>query len=632
MSKFTKNIKPTNTDNLDKLVDLDSSDTESDTEPQPQPQPKKQQPKKQPKQPKKQQKTPKADFVNNPTDKIQVPSSDLDTLEEIYKYQNRTYPVSALFNPYCTKETASKLLVYEGTLGDCDFMVFDGKVLSVKLYYPKSVDATSAKNTDKKKPKDIQQSEKLIMVNLDEIDQLYEIKGSSTSHQTSFKRIYNNKPVEAKKKTTSAPKVFNTSKYPLTDNTGKWISVCYLIPYLFMSSSKFVELYSNQLFTYILDKNKNIGSTSAKNEMTKEIIDKPLSVLPPLRDVVGSYNKIKASLVSAKKIKTEDKTEGETETQDVKSKKKDLETFLLYSKLQPIIPRLLDDDSVHQSNLENYMKKYDITEDNITSKDISTVQKFYSSLNKSLYNPTDITVINQIMRLEKTEEKELDYPETVKIVKIEKDKFEETKKGIKFDESVINLFKGIKEVKKGKTDKISYTSQEHYYYELTKIDQTLKLKDVCKYITIELKKKLNISEKELETLKSSHSFTHDDYELIVSTISSDNYKKYQSLQNDKKTKDSKKNSPVKTKSVITMKLNNIQEIQDSDDDEDEDSEKEEDEVKETKKSKEVKEVKEENEEEVKSKKETKSKKSKEVKEDEKESEESEDEELSEIDE
>ena len=239
------------------------------------------------------------------------------------------------------------------------------------------------------------------------------------------------------------------------------------------------------------------------------------------------------------------------------------------------------------------------------------------------------------MRLEKSE-KELDYPETVKIVKIEKDKFEETKKGIKFDESVINLFKGIKEVKKGKTDKISYTSQEHYYYELTKIDQTLKLKDVCKYITIELKKKLNISEKELETLKSSHPFTHDDYELIVSTISSDNYKKYQSLQNDKKTKDSKKNSPVKTKSVITMKLNNIQEIQDSDD-EDEDSE---DEVKETKskKSKKFKEVKEEKEEdeesedEVKSKKETKSKKSKEVKEDEKESEEDEDEELSEIDE
>ena len=54
MSKFTKNIKPTNTDNLDKLVDLDSSDTESDTEPQPKKQPKKQP--KQPKQPKKQQK------------------------------------------------------------------------------------------------------------------------------------------------------------------------------------------------------------------------------------------------------------------------------------------------------------------------------------------------------------------------------------------------------------------------------------------------------------------------------------------------------------------------------------------------------------------------------------------------
>ena len=56
------------------------------------------------------------------------------------------------------------------------------------------------------------------------------------------------------------------------------------------------------------------------------------------------------------------------------------------------------------------MKKYDITKDNITSKDILTVQKFYSSLNKSLYNPTDITVINQIMKLEsQSQTEELEY-------------------------------------------------------------------------------------------------------------------------------------------------------------------------------------------------------------------------------
>ena len=576
MSKFTKNVKSTNTSNLEDveennpndnlnnpdndLANLDSSDSDTEQPSKTKTKSKSQKPKTTKTQKPKTQKTTKADFVNNYTDKIQVPFSDYSTLKEIYKHQNRTYPVSALFNPYCTKETASKLLVYEGTLGDCDFMIFDGKVLSIKLYYP---------GTDKKKPKDIKQSEKLIMVNLDEIDYLYEIKGSSTSHQTSFKRIYNNKPVEAKKKKTTTSKVFNTSKYPLTDNTGKWISVCYLIPYLFMSSSKFVELYSNQLFTYILNLN---------DKENKEIIDKPLSVLPPLRDVIGSYNKINASLVSSKKAKIED-SKNENSEEVKRPKATDLETFLLYSKLQPIIPRLLDDDSVHQSNLENYMKKYDITEDNITSKDISTVQKFYNSLNKSLYNPTDITVINQIMKLEKTEEKELEYPETVKIVKIEKSKFEETKKGIKFDESVNNLFKGIKEVKKGKTDKISYTSQEHYYYELTKIDKSLKLKDICEYIINNLKKKLNISEKELETLKSSYSFNYDDYKLIISTISSEGYKKYQSLQNDKKTNlnNNKKNSPVKTKSVITMKLNNIQEIQDSEDSEEDDNDNEEDE-------------------------------------------------------
>ena len=636
MSKYTKNVKPTNTSDLDNnieedLANLDSdSDSDSDTEPTPKTTPKtkpskSQPPKSQPKKPSKshksQSKPPKADFVNNPTDKIQVPSSDYSTLEEIYKHQNRTYPVSALFNPYCTKETASKLLVYEGTLGDCDFMVFDGKVLSVRLYYP---------GTDKKKPKDIQQSEKLIMVNLDEIDQLYEIKGNTTSHQTTFKRIYNNKPIEAKKKTkttkttsstSTAPKVFNTSKYPLTDNTGKWISVCYLVPYLFMASSKFVELYSNQLFTYIMNnKNKN------------EVIDKPLSVLPSLRDIIGSYNKISASLVSAKKAKTENETE--KETQD-KPKQTDLETFLLYSKLQPIIPRLLDNDPVHQSNLKNYMKKYDITEDNITSKDISTIQKFYASLNKALYNPTDITVINQIMRLEteskedeteKSESKEIEYPETVKIVKIEKSKFKETKKGIEFDESIDNLYKGIKEVKKGKTDKVNYTSQEHYYYELTKIDKSLKLKDVCEYIINDLKKELNISDKELKTLKSSHPFSYDDYKLIISTISSEGYKKHQALQSDKKTNNNnKKNSPIKAKSVITMKLNNIQEIQDSDsensDSEEKEEKEEEVETKKTKTTKTKKEV------------ETKKTKTKKIEESEEEENENEsEEELSEIDE
>ena len=570
-SKFTKNIKNTTTNDV---ADLDSdneiqevkpktSKTKSITKP-------KSTSKSEKTEKKEKKEKPKADFINNPTNKIQVPSSDYDTLTQIYKHQNLTYPVSTLFNPYCTKETASKILVYEGTLGDCDFMIFDNKVFSVKLYYA---------GTDKKKAKDIQQSEKLIMVNLDEIDQLYEIKGSSLSHQTAFKRFYNNKPAKPidkkkSKEATKAPasKVFNTSKYPLTDNTGKWISVCYLIPYLFMSSSKFVELYSNQLFTYIL-------STDLK-EMNK-IIDKPLSVLPPLRETIGSYDKIKASLVSAKKIKSNKDSSENSENEKSKDSKTKVqrgntECFLLYSKLQPIIPRLLTDDSVQQSNLENYMKKYKITKDNITSKDISTVKAFYNSLNKLLYNPTDITVINQIMRIENET-----YPETVKIIKIDKTKFNKTKNGIKYDESVLNEYKGIKEVqKKNKSNenKLNYTSQEHFEIELSEIPENTKLKDVCEYIITTLKKDLSISKEDLKSIKASYPFNHDDYELIVSTLSSENYTKYITLQKTKTNniKDSKKSSPVKT--TITLKLNNIQEIQDSNDgDEDEENDKNEEE-------------------------------------------------------
>ena len=146
MSKFTKNVKSTNTsyledveennpnDNLNNpdndLANLDSSDSDTEQPSKTKTKPKSQKPKTTKTQKPKTQKTTKADFVNNYTDKIQVPFSDYSTLKEIYKHQNRTYPVSALFNPYCTKETASKLLVYEGTLGDCDFMIFDGKVLS----------------------------------------------------------------------------------------------------------------------------------------------------------------------------------------------------------------------------------------------------------------------------------------------------------------------------------------------------------------------------------------------------------------------------------------------------------------------------------------------------------------------
>jgi hypothetical protein len=390
--------------------------------------------------------------------------------------------VANLFDPHCTIETASRLLIYKGSMrGDYDLMVFDNKLLSVKLWSP---------DKNAKQPKD-----KYIQVNLDEIDAYYEIpKGK----QSAFKRLYSNtsekdsetneanetevndpeieEPEQEKEeneqeeqeqekeelKNKTAPTQFNTSPYPLVDSSKKWLTVCYLVPYLFYSCPNFVNYYSGQLFASIMTErgvmSKDFDSNAEIEDGKIEIESDPISSIPPITKsyepvTLKPYVKPKDS-ISQPKTKTE------------------YSLYLLHSILIPIIPRLLDRKNEIQSTfLQNLMKKYNITKENISEQKISTIKAFYSQLNKEFYDPADVTIMNQILKLDK-------FTENVKIVKVDVKKIINKE----IDEELMNEYRGVKEVKPSRkaSDK-KYISQEHFDVVAFPIPDKTTLKDLLAY-------------------------------------------------------------------------------------------------------------------------------------------------------
>ena len=471
--------------------------------------------------------TKKPDAVILPGQKFQVSATDYEIISELYEsYHSITYPTTSLFDPHCTKDTASKLLVYNGTLGNFDFMVFDNKVLSVKLYYPGEYNEKTKKYENLKKK--VKNDEKLIMVNLDEIDEFYEITTANKTHQKNFKLKYSQ----------DNKTVFNTSPYPLCDNTKKWISVCYLVPYLFYSSPKFVELYTNRLFASILN-----------NSFSDVKISEEISNLPPSSKTMGTYQQIKIEPAKTQKPAT-------SKTAKTQKEKVNTKSFLIHSVLHPIIPRLLENDKVQADNLKNYMKKYKITEDNINECDISDVQAFYKQLNKSLYDPTDITIINQILKIKDK------YPETVKIVKIDESKIKTDKKTkeITIDEEVVNEYSGIKVVEKKKrnsTEINTYTSQKHFNVQFSPIPEKATLKDICEYAIKSKKLPKEALAKLNESVKGSYEFNEEEFNILSQIALTEGFETFRLSNNTKQVK-----TPKTTKVIETAKLlnSNIDEL------------------------------------------------------------------------
>ena len=491
--------------------------------------------------------TPKADIYESPTHKVEVNSTDHDILEKIYSsHHNETYPISTLFNPYCTEENASKLLIYNGTLANnCDFMVFDNKVFTVKLWNPDDKTDTTSEN-------------RLIMVNLDEIDELYQTTSKNNNHQTNFRKLYSTSKSKNSKqdlekeneedseKEKTVREQFNICPYPLTGSDNKWISVCYLIPYLFYSQPLFINYYSNWLFAHILD--------GIDTEKEKYDISNPLSQVRTSQKRIGTYKLIKPKIISKSKIQF---NSDKTDKPKSKAEKKETKQFLLYSQMIPIIPRLLENEKgevnkTHKANLDNYLKEYKINDKNISTQDISVVKEFYKQLNPKLYNPTDITVINQIMKFNK-------LPSTIKIVKIETSKFKETKEGIEFDDSVYNEFEGIKKVEKkerGKNSSKIYTSQKCFEIELSPINPKLDKLTLASIFTYAVQQK-KIKVDDLKAIKNVYPIEKDKFDLLSEIVNTEGFEKFK-FSNTTTSKKSSAKTPkralIQLKSIVAKEL------------------------------------------------------------------------------
>ena len=128
-------------------------------------------------------------------------------------------------------------------------------------------------------------------------------------------------------------------------------------------------------------------------------------------------------------------------------------------------------NEIQSTFLQNLMKKYNITKENISEQKISTIKAFYSQLNKEFYNPADVTIMNQILKLDK-------FTENVKIVKVDVKKIINKE----IDEELMNEYRGVKEVKPSrKTSDKKYISQEHFDVIAFPIPDKTTLKDLLAY-------------------------------------------------------------------------------------------------------------------------------------------------------
>ena len=443
------------------------------------------------------------------TSKYQIPSSDLPSLSSYTTPLNTriTQPLTNLFDP--SYPVSSRLLPIKNTLTnpDSNLIYFDHHLFSIHLYNPSSLPKSSTpdERSNYKDP-----NNKIIQISIDELKDYYEI---SKEHIDTFKRIYS----------TKAKHIFNTNPYPITDKTGNWLTLSYLIPFLFFTSQKFSNFYSNYLFSQIF--NQSISDFDFESSISDTIYNKSI---------------LQLNLKPIPKPKTTDQTKAKTPSKASKAQT----SYLVHLQSYPIIPSFKEEDKTNQSNLNNYIKKYKITSQagRITNTDLNVIKNFYKSLNKSLYNPADITTINSIIKNGLTS--------SIKLVK---------------SDNIEEELEKLEGIKTKTVQNQSWTSQKHFDVIYETVPSKTTLTSLYKYLKLE---------------QSKVDKTKDLFEQLVEAANSDEYKA--KLENPKprtekaETKETKTEAETKPKSKAKNSKINVLEEEDADlDEQSEEAEKDE---------------------------------------------------------
>ena len=305
--------------------------------------------------------------------------------------------------------------------------------------------------------------------------------------------------------------IYNTATYPITDKSGKWLTVSYLIPYLMFASPRFINHTSNLL-------NNLLIATSYNLKIGTNDVHEPVY----LNNYLASLNKVKYNNsqfldpkfkphTTPKEENPENPTNPTNPANPTTNSTKSIHKLILQIP-KPIIPRIDDskkDDPNAITSYNAYINQNIINQINSRQLDLKTLQSFYSQLSKSinkLLNPADMLCIAAFNRLKTLNGQ-------ISIIKVDGNQVDAQNKIT--DIALIKKLKGIKE-KKFKDSNTTIDSQEMYDYKEVDISEKATLQNIHKYVVSVYPEQLQMSEDAIKKIKTKIEGDENKFNWILS--------------------------------------------------------------------------------------------------------------------
>ena len=285
--------------------------------------------------------------------------------------------------------------------------------------------------------------------------------------------------------------IYNTNTYPITDKSGKWLTISYLIPFLMFASPLFINHTSNLLMHLLLAKSYN--PTIATTPQGTIALNDYLNVIPQQVYITQQLPDPKFKLRITPKDQSANQNAVPGNPQAVKEEP--IHKLIIQTP-KPIIPRLNDPTNPRSTTTFNAFVTPEITAMfNSSQYSLEKLQAFYTSLSQisKLCNPADMLCVNAFAKLKSLSPQ-------ISIVKVYPSQCDAN--GKINDVKILKKLKGIKEkkvkTKDSKTEEID--SQETYTYEEAIIDPKATLQNIYKY-AIYLKQ-IQMTPEQLKTIKT----------------------------------------------------------------------------------------------------------------------------------
>ena len=331
---------------------------------------------------------------------------------------------------------------------------------------------------------------------------------------------------EEKNTTTVA---YNTSTYPITDKSGKWLTISYLIPYLMFGSPTFITHTSRVLTNLLAATSYNTSipqmTTYIETLNQQNGTNYPTTINSYL-ELLGS-NRFTPAILGDPKFKPNSQTSKSIAKTTAANKNSDIHKIIIQTP-KPIIPELLIKTPANQQIYNQYITADINNMFNSNQFDIAAVNKLHTFYNdiqgiSKMLNPADMAAVASLLKL-----KTLDSQ--ISIIKVKPTDIAGAAAaantninnidGTISNKELVNKLLGIKTKKvkiinsSGNPVEQTLTSQPIYTYQETTINNLATLQTLYRYAISENK----LSAIPEETIKSIKAKTTGDINLYQTFI------------------------------------------------------------------------------------------------------------------